>query len=120
MLKAIDEKGELRNLKANEKGALKVFMEDGMPQDKTEKTLISNVLAIGTEPTSISIAKQVTNIMIANYSDTSDITVNDGEMDYKIGGNIAVELPINKQVENLSITATASDTKIQLVVKGVE
>lgn len=120
MLKAIDEKGELRNLKTNEKGALKVFMEDGMPQDKTEKTLISNILTIGTDSTIISIAKQVTNIMIANYSDTSDITVNDGEMDYKVGSNLAMELPINKQVTELSITSSIADTKVQLVVKGVE
>lgn len=119
MLKAIDEKGELRNVKTNEDGALKVFMEEGTYQDKIENTLICNILSVGTEATSIPVGKKITGIMIANYSETADVTINDGFTDYIVGAGVALELPINEQVENILVTAGAADTKIQLVVKGV-
>lgn len=119
MLKGIDEKGELRNVRTNEKGAIKVFMEEGTSQDKVETTLICNILSVGTEPTSIPVGKKITSIMVANYSETADITINDGTTDFKVGASIAIELPVNKQVEALSIIAGTADTKAQLVVKGV-
>lgn len=112
---------EIRNLKVTSSGNLKVAIEEGGGGSPAkETTLLSNLLTVGTDATSIPVNKEVTNIMVANYSETADITINDGTNDFKVGPNLAVEMPINKQVTNLSITASAADTKAQLVVKGVE
>lgn len=126
MLKGITESGEMKNLKLNDNGAVKVSLEAGSEGIETtsskdrEITLNSSVLTIGTEETSIVVNKKVTSIMVANYSETADITLNAGDADLQIGANLALELPVNLQVENLTIVSTEADTKIQLVVKGVE
>lgn len=126
MLKGITEKGEMKNLKLNDNGAVKVSLEAGSEGIETtsskdrEITLNASVLNIGTEATTIVVNKKVTSIMVANYSETADVTLNAGGTDLQIGANLALELPVNLQVENLSITSTEADTKIQLVVKGVE
>lgn len=111
---------EIRNLKVTEGGNLKVAILEGGYTPVKETTLLSNLLTVGTDATSISVNKEVTNIMVANYSEAADLTINDGTNDFKVGPNLALEMPINKQVTNLSITASAADTKVQLVVKGVE
>lgn len=126
MLKGITENGEMKNVRVNNDGALKVALEsteDGIKttsnQDR-EITLVASVLSVGTGAQSIVVNKKVTSIMVANYSETADITLNTGEKDLQIGANLALELPVNLQVENLTLTSTEADTKIQLVVKGVE
>jgi len=124
MLIGITENGEIKNIKVNEEGEMKVAMdgeivETSSIQDR-EVVLNSSVLTIGTETTTINVGKKVTSIMIANYSETSDITVNTGSSNLQVGANLALELPVNIEVENLTITSTEADTKIQLVVKGVE
>lgn len=126
MLKGITENGEMKNVKLSENGAMKVELEASKGGLETtsskdrEITLIANVLSIGTEEQSIVVNKKVTSIMVANYSETADITLNAGGTDLQIGANLALELPVNLQVENLTIVSTEADTKIQLVVKGVE
>ena len=126
MLKGITENGEMKNLKLNDNGAVKVSIEEGENGINTtsnkdrEITLNASVLNIGTEETTIVVNKKVTSIMVANYSETADITLNAGGTDLQVGANLALELPVNLQVENLSITSTEANTKIQLVVKGVE
>ena len=126
MLKGITENGEMKNVRVNNDGALKVALEsteDGIKttsnQDR-EITLVASVLSVGTGAQSIVVNKKVTSIMVANYSETADITLNTGEKDLQIGANLALELPVNLQVENLTLISTEADTKIQLVVKGVE
>lgn len=126
MLKGITENGEMKNVRLNDDGALKVALEsteDGIKttsnQDR-EITLVASVLSVGTDAQSIVVNKKVTSIMVANYSETADITLNAGGKDLQIGANLALELPVNLQVENLTLTSTEADTKIQLVVKGVE
>ena len=64
--------------------------------------------------------KKVTVISIANYSDTADITMNVGEKTYQIGANLAIDFPINAVIEKITLNSSAADTKIQLLVKGVE
>lgn len=126
MLKGITENGEMKNLKLNDNGAVKVSIEEGENGINTtsnkdrEITLNASILNIGTEATSIVVNKKVTSIMVANYNETADITLNAGGTDLQVGANLALELPVNLQVENLSITSTEANTKIQLVVKGVE
>lgn len=126
MLKGITENGEMKNVRLNDDGALKVALEsteDGIKttsnQDR-EITLVASVLSVGTDAQPIIVNKKVTSIMVANYSETADITLNAGGKDLQIGANLAIELPVNLQVENLTLTSTEADTKIQLVVKGVE
>lgn len=123
MLQGITDNGEMKNIKTNDEGILKVIMGEGSSVETTsdkEVTLNASILTVGTASTSIAINKKVTSIMVANYSDIADITVNAGGKDLQVGANLALELPVNLQVENLSITSSADDTKIQLVVKGVE
>lgn len=126
MLKGITENGEMKNVRVNNDGALKVALESNEEGIKTtsnqdrEITLVASVLSVGTDAQSIVVNKKVTSIMVANYSETADITLNTGEKDLQIGANLALELPVNLQVENLTLTSTEADTKIQLVVKGVE
>ena len=126
MLKGITENGEMKNVKLSENGAMKVELEvskgglETTSSKDREITLIASVLSIGTEEQSIVVNKKVTSIMVANYSETADITLNAGGTDLQIGANLALELPVNLQVENLTIVSTEDDTKIQVVVKGVE
>lgn len=126
MLKGITENGEMKNVKLSENGVMKVELEvskgglETTSSKDREITLIASVLSIGTEEQSIVVNKKVTSIMVANYSETADITLNAGGTDLQIGANLALELPVNLQVENLTIVSTEADTKIQLVVKGVE
>lgn len=126
MLKGITENGEMKNVRLNDDGALKVALEsteDGIKttsnQDR-EITLVASVLSVGTDAQPIVVNKKVTSITVANYSETADITLNAGGKDLQIGANLALELPVNLQVENLTLTSTEANTKIQLVVKGVE
>ena len=57
--------------------------------------------------------------MIANYSEETDVTLGIGDNSFQIGANLAIELPINEDVTNISLSSTEDDNKIQLVVKGV-
>lgn len=121
----VDENGAIeatvKNLKVDESGAIKVVVQGDIKQTSDREVVLqASVLTVGVEATEVSIGKKVTNIMVANYSETADITITAGETQLQIGANLALELPINLEVENLSITSTEADTKIQLVVKGVE
>ena len=140
MLKAINENGEMKNLITNEDGVLRVEVinegesgggnnntvvtnsdQNPVPIKNVEKecTIKSNILTVGTAASTVDINQKVTSIMAANYSDEADITINTGSQDLKVGANLAVELPINADIASLSITSTADNTKMQLVVKGV-
>lgn len=127
MLKAIDEKGEMKNLRTTETGALKVALEEssggesGETSGKVNTTLKADILTVGTTATNVAIGKKITRLMLANYSETAQITVNIGtDINYIIGSNIACDLVINKQVENISITSSENNTNIQIVVEGEE
>lgn len=85
-----------------------------------ETTLQAGLITVGTEAITTSINQKVTDISIANYSETADISMTIGEKTYQIGANLAVDLPINAVVSDISLISTEADTKIQLVVKGVE
>lgn len=87
---------------------------------EVETTLNASIQTVGTEATSIDINKKVTSVDIANYSDEANLTVTIGALVATIGANISATLPINKDVTNISLTSTVADTKVQLIVKGVE
>lgn len=128
MLKGITNNGEMKNVRVDENGAIMVNAGSGttggtgtsQPTAEQEVVLNSSIQTIGTTATTISIGKKVTNIMVANYSEEADITITAGEKNLQVGASLALELPINTNITNLSIVSTAEDTKVQLVVKGVE
>ena len=123
MIKAITENDELVNVKATKDGKLLVDMGESSGEEtpqEVETTLNASIQTVGTTATTVAINKKVTNIDIANYSETADITVAVGDLSAVIGANIATTLVINKNVSNISLTSTEDDTKVQLIVKGVE
>ena len=123
MLKAITENDELVNVKATKEGKLLVDIgEDsgGETSQQVETTLNASIQTVGTTATTVAINKKVTSIDIANYSETADITVTAGDLSATIGTNIATTLVVNKDVTSISLTSTVADTKVQLIVKGVE
>lgn len=85
-----------------------------------EVTLNSSIQTLSTTATTIAINNKVTLIMIANYSEEADVTIAVGNKTYQVGASLALELPMNEEITSLSLTATAADTKVQLVVKGVD
>ena len=100
-------------------GAMKVEVVSGTAGN-VETTLNASVQNVGTEATTIAINKKVTSIMIANYSDTADLTVEAAGGSFVVGSGIATTFAINKQVTNVSITSTEEDTKAQVIIEGVE
>ena len=51
--------------------------------------------------------------------ETADVTVTVGNLVAVIGCGIATTLTINANVTNISLESTEADTKVQIVVKGV-
>lgn len=130
MLKGFDKNGNVKNVLLNEDGSIpvKVVDESGGEQKPTEiiqtsdKEIVLNasILTVSTESQTIAINKKVTTLCIANYSDSGDIAMSIGEKTYQIGSNLAIDFPINANVDNISLSSTEADTKVQLIVKGVE
>ena len=145
MLKGFTKKGELKNVRVTDEGEIltksegaqnsniqntdenpvpvKIITGDKVEVVQTsdqEIVLDASVIMLSTEAHIVELNKKVTVISIANYSDTSDVTMNVGEKSYQIGSNLAIDFPINSVIESISLTSTAADTKIQLLIKGVE
>lgn len=122
MIKAVTENDELVNVKATKDGKLMVETSggEGGTTENVETTLNASVQTVGTTPTSIAINKKVTQIDIANYSEEANVTLTAGEFNAVIGANIATTMKLNKQVDNILLTSTIADTKVQLIVSGVE
>ena len=122
MIKAITENDELVNVKATKEGKLLVDMGESSGEETTqeiETTLNASIQTVGTNDTTIAINKKVTSIDVANYSENADITLTAGNLIATIGTTVAVTLPINKDIANISLSSTETNTKVQLVVKGV-
>lgn len=115
MLKGITKTGEMKNVVLNEDGSIPVG-----GSEEIETTLYANIMTLNTEEQTIGINKKVTQISIANYSETADATVDIDGISFVIGANIATDLPINKTVSTIALSSTEADTKVQYVVKGVE
>lgn len=121
MITGITKNGEMRNVILNEDGSLPVKMEGTIEQTSDKEiTLNASIQTLSTTATTITINKKVTMIMIANYSETSDVSIVVDDTTYQVGANLAVELPMNSNINNIVLIATEDNTKIQIVVKGVE
>lgn len=100
-------------------GAMKVEVVSG-GANRVITTLHSSIITAGAEAETISVNKKVTSIMVANYSETADITVEAAGGSFVVGSGIATTFAINKQVTNVSITSTEENTKAQVIIEGVE
>lgn len=121
MIQGITKNGELKNIILNDDGTLPVKVDGEITQTSDKEiTLNASILTLSTEELSITIGKKVTMIMIANYSETSDVSIAIGDNLYQVGASLALELPMNIAINNLILNATEESTKIQLVIKGVE
>lgn len=126
MLKGFDKNGNLRGVKVSENGEVYVITESGSGEEQKvvteskETTLYAGVMTVGTEAQTIGVSKKVTEISIANYSETANVTVAVDETNYVIAPNVALDLPINKTVSIVGLSATEADTKVQYVIKGEE
>lgn len=127
MLKGFTEKGEMKNVKVTEGGELLVKNSNDSGDKPTqvevienEVVLSSNIYQLSTEVTNVEINNKVTTIEIANYSETNDIKMIVNDKEYNIGANLSIDFPINKTLESISLVSTAENTKVQLVIKGVE
>lgn len=121
MLRGFDENGNMQNVRVSENGEIYVKnSEQTSTSQEIETTLNASVQNVGIEATNIAINKKVTQIDIANYSDNANVTLTAGGVSAVIGANIATTIKLNKQVNNISLVSTAADTKVQLVVSGVE
>lgn len=136
MLTGFTEKGDLKNVRVTEAGELLTKQSGGGEEiavnnteenpipvkeiKENETTLSSSIQTVGTEASVIEVNKKVTEIEVANYSETADVTLNINSENFVVGSNIATSLLINKTVESISINSTEEDTKVQLIIKGVE
>lgn len=141
MLSGVDSNGILRNVKVTEDGKVMVDASGGSAGvntiignnsenpvpisgnvgiNNTETTLYAGVMTVGTQAQTIGVSKKVTQISIANYSESADVTVEVDSKSYVIGSNIATDLPIEKVVGTIGLSSTEANTKVQYVVKGVE
>ena len=107
----------VNDIKVSENGEVYVKFDE---KKEIETILAANVITVGTVAQKIEINKKITELSIANYSETANVTVEIGENSYIIGSNMAVDLPIGKDITNISLTSTEEETKVQYVVKGVE
>lgn len=125
MLQGFDKNGNLKGVKVSENGEVYVIMEGGSGEEEqkvitesNETTLYAGVMTVGTEAQTIGVSKKVTEISIANYSETANVTIAVDETNYVIAPNVALDLPINKSVGIVGLSATEADTKVQYVIKG--
>lgn len=128
MLEGFDENGILRGARVTEDGEILVKMQGGSGSDEeqivitesNETTLYTGLLTLSTTEQTIGLANKITEISIANFSETANVTVSVDDDDFIIASNLAVDLPINKTVSLVALSATEADTKVQYIIKGEE
>lgn len=119
-MRGITDKGELRNLRTDEKGRMLVTISEGKVENVSKETVLTSAsTTIGTEDTTTAINGNATTMLVANYSETADITIGLDDEEVIVGASVALEIPINKQVNNLSIRSSEADTKVYYLLKGL-
>lgn len=117
-----DENGNPTVPVVGDKGGLLVEIAEGdVGIIKQTTTLHANVLVAGTDEITVGVNKRVNQISIANYSETAKVIVTvDDDTTFTVGPNIAVDLPINKDVATVGLSATEENVNVQYIIKGVE
>ena len=103
-------------------GILMEMATEGAGSTGEATTLVANYITVGTTATQVPVsASKISTISIANYSTEAQVTVVAGTLSSVIGPNVAIDIPVNKTgISSISFTASAADTKVQYLVKGVE
>lgn len=108
-IQGTDTDGNVRNIKTDENGNIKVNIEEN--ESIKEKVLHSGVYEV-VESKTIEIEGQMTEILIANYDEENAISLNG----VTIGAGIATSVPAYQMSTPITITGTA---KVYILVKGV-
>ena len=130
MLKGFDNNGNVKNVRVSENGEIFVKMEGNSEGGEAEEqkvitqsketTLYANTMILTTTEQTIGVNKKVTEISIANYSETANVIVAVDEVNFVVAHGLAIDLPINKAVAIIGISSTEADTNIQYIIKGEE
>jgi hypothetical protein len=121
MLKGFDEQGNLRNVKVTEDGEILVKSagsDSSKSGNEKETTLYAGVSTIGVNEITIGVNEKVSEISVANYSETANVSVSVDNKNFTIGSELALDLPINKMVGTIGLSATEENTKVQYIIKG--
>ena len=114
-IQGVDINGNLRNIRVDENGALKIS-----GGETNGKTLMCDVVVVGTENTSIAINKKVTKIELANYAESSKLTAHVGDKVFKIAPNMVVDIIVGDIVESIELLSEEEGTQVQYIVEGEE
>lgn len=111
---------EIRNVKTDANGNVMVAVAGGGATE-SETTLFANIMELTTDEKTVGVNAKVTTISVANYSETANVTVTAGaDKSFVVGPNIATDLPVNADVDNVGFTSTEAGSKVQYVIKGVK
>lgn len=111
---------EIRNVKTDANGNVMVAVAGGGTTE-SETTLFANIMELTTDEKTVGVNAKVTTISVANYSETANVTVTAGaDKSFVVGPNIATDLPVNADVDNVGFTSTEAGSKVQYVIKGVK
>lgn len=117
-------KADLSSLPVGELGGVVVEIADGEKIDinKTVTTLLGGVVEATPIITDVTINKKVSQVSIANLSEEEEVVIDIGIKDkITIAPRIAIDLPINKELEKISIMKVGeTPAKVQYLIKGVE
>lgn len=119
-IQGITNNGEIRNIRTDENGNIMTSQSAGGDSGASTSDITTIICEIVDEEKTIQVNKYVTEISVANYSEENNITLSIDEEENIIGANIAFDMPVNKNVSNISVEGTSDDIKLQLVVKGVK
>ena len=121
-IQGVDTQGNLKNIKVGDNGEILVKNVEESEETgiKVEKTIRCNNTLVGTVTTNINVNKYVTQVKIANYSETATLSITINGETYTVGSSIVVELKINADVTDIGITASEDNTRIQYSIESEE
>ena len=121
-IQGVDEKGNLKNIKVNESGAIQTSpmgTQEVIIKEKNVKTLMCNIVSVGAEGASVEVNANVTRIELANYSNTDKVNVVVGEKTFEVGANLTLELLINDNVTTIDFSTESEEAiNVQYLVEG--
>lgn len=119
-IQGITKEGEIRNIRTDDNGNMMMIQSAGGDSGASVSDITTLMCEIVDESKTIRVGKYITEISVANYSEENNITLTIDSEENIIGANLAFDIPVNKNVTNITIEGTEDDIKLQLVVKGVE
>ena len=131
MMNGFKDNGEMTSPSYDNNGNLKVKVDEIKVNNDNnnpvptrvinlERLIAMNTAIVGTIATEISInATKVTDIELANYSEDVDVAVTIGNNTYTLGAGLAVNVPVNENINSISFATSLNTAKIAYVIKGV-